>query len=585
MLVAFATLLQLSVAQISLTVDTGDLKPLDICGSTSARMTVSNNKVYIYGGTSWIRNDTSLPFAVTNHYLRIADFTSTRDLSDESIMTAEGIPGFVTIFLTGAFWSDEEWLYAVGGQTEGAPYLTEQGQFVPANWTYWSAGTIFKYEIQNGNWSSEPARPPENGEITTGTFCCGNFGWNERLGRGYVFSGSNYPGVTQLDPNAPYYYTGISDPHGTGNMMTFDTATWRWSNKTTDEQLTTTWTESGALVFLPGTETTDGGIAISLGGVGKEPSDNMESMREVLVYDSKTDSWYRQETTAEGNNFPASRDDFCAVAVSASDNSSHNIYIYGGQTLGVDDGFSDMYVLSIPSFHWIPLDVSNSVPHVSGTCAALANRYIVTYGGFGTVNVGNSLKSGCNWDNHGLRLFDMSNLEWTSSYDASKSSYAVPSAVYAVIGGNGDGAATKTTPAAGFQTSDLGTIFAAATGASTTSSSPSSSGSPTNGPAPSSSSSSHTGAIAGGVVGGVAFIAIIAIGSWLLRRRSKRKQAAPLAPAPPFEKHGTPVYNYGHNYAPTPTQELEGRREVHELNAHPVDPQGNSAVNDAQRYH
>ncbi|KAF2686587.1 hypothetical protein K458DRAFT_200239 [Lentithecium fluviatile CBS 122367] len=350
-LLAFATLFQLSRAQqISLTVNTNNLDPFNICGSTYSKMVVSNNKVYIYGGSNWFRNGTSPPYQITNTYLRIADFTSAQNMSNTLIMTALEIPDNVTIYNSGAFWGDEKWLYVVGGQTNLAPYLTQQGDFVSHNWTVFSAGTVFKYEIQSGKWSSEPTLQPTDEETAAGTFCCGSFGWNERLGRGFVFSGCDYAGATRKDPNAGCDYTGSSDVVRNSNIMVFDTAGWRWSNKSTDKRLTSVSVEFGAFVFLPGTETADGSIAILLGGIEKEPYDNMKSMRQVLVYESKTGSWYNQETTAE-NDFPSARHTFCAVAVSASDNSSHNIYIYGGETKDDTDGFSDMYVLSIPSFH------------------------------------------------------------------------------------------------------------------------------------------------------------------------------------------------------------------------------------------
>ncbi|KAF2686586.1 hypothetical protein K458DRAFT_415945 [Lentithecium fluviatile CBS 122367] len=177
---------------------------------------------------------------------------------------------------------------------------------------------------------------------------------------------------------------------------------------------------------------------------------------------------------------------------------------------------------------------------------------MVTYGGFLTTDLTSDIndiqpKIPCNWANHGLRL----NLVWTDTYEAPPTStppYAVPSAIYAVIGGDRDGGATKTSPAAGFQTSDLATIFAAASGAA---SNPGS-GSPTNSSS-ASASGSHTGASAGAVVGGVAFIAIGASAYWLLRRRSKQtvgKQEAPAAPTPPFEKYGSPVDKFNHTIVP-----------------------------------
>lgn len=227
-----------------------------------------------------------------------------------------------------------------------------------------------------------------------------------------------------------------------------------------------------------------------------------------------------------------------------------------------------MYILSIPSFHWIPLNVSDSIAQVEGACAKLANRCMVTYGGFPTTayqdNEYHQLKTECNWDSHGLRLVDLSELVWKTRYEGSGTStqlYTVPSAIHAVIGGNEVGGATRTAPAAEFQTSELATIFAVTRPTSNASSSPCP-GFPTDSSA-ASSPNSHTGAIAGGVVGGVAIVAVISIAYWLCRRRSKRRQAVLTAPMPPFEKDGRPAYNHNH----TPIQEMDAVRGVHELNA------------------
>lgn len=63
---------------------------------------------------------------------------------------------------------------------------------------------------------------------------------------------------------------------------------------------------------------------------------------------------YIQETAGD---HPPQLESFCSVYASASDSSSHNIYIYGGYE-GVspkNDTMDDVYVLSLPSFEWIKL--------------------------------------------------------------------------------------------------------------------------------------------------------------------------------------------------------------------------------------
>ncbi|ORY16174.1 hypothetical protein BCR34DRAFT_611751, partial [Clohesyomyces aquaticus] len=242
-------------------------------------------------------------------------------------MTAEQMPDFVTSFNSGAFWGDENGLYVVGGQTNSAPYITPQRNWVPHNWTAFSAATVFKYEGKPQRHHSLPVALVGSTASDVG---------------GFFFSGSSYAGTNQKDPNAPFLYTGTSNPVDNSNIMIFDTKAWRWSNKTTEQQSV----EYGSFVLLPEIETVDSGLAIWLGGQETQPYNNMKSMKAVLVYDSRTGSWYHQETTAEDNDFPAPRTRMCAITASASDNSNHSIYIYAGDTPDVMEGFSDMYVLS-----------------------------------------------------------------------------------------------------------------------------------------------------------------------------------------------------------------------------------------------
>jgi Kelch motif protein len=61
---------------------------------------------------------------------------------------------------------------------------------------------------------------------------------------------------------------------------------------------------------------------------------------------------YMQKTSGD---IPPQLTMFCSVVAAAADNSSYNIYIYGGYD-GVNATYTtsdDVYVLSIPSFTWV----------------------------------------------------------------------------------------------------------------------------------------------------------------------------------------------------------------------------------------
>lgn len=239
-----------------------------------------------------------------------------------------------------------------------------------------------------------------------------------------------------------------------------------------------------------------------------------------MVYDSVSRTWYNQTTTAQDDEFPPTRSYFCAVAASASDSSSHNIYIYGGwQNAGTDIALDDIWVLSIPSFHWIPVG-STSVPKIALSCALLDDRYIVTYGGL--PHAGRPLSEECDVNQSGLRLYDLTTSNWTNQYEASKDGYAVPSKIYDVIGGGTSGGATMTQPAAGFDTPALSSLFARGSARNSSPSVPSNTPPQTSTSSAHSGGSSNAGSIAGGVVGGVVGLAVISGAVYFIMRRKKK---------------------------------------------------------------
>ena len=65
-------------------------------------------------------------------------------------------------------------------------------------------------------------------------------------------------------------------------------------------------------------------------------------------------------------------------------------------------------------------------------CALLQNRYMVVYHG----RDWDARNDMCN-PHHGLRLFDLQRLEWTTSYEFTNNQepYKVPRPVYEVVGG------------------------------------------------------------------------------------------------------------------------------------------------------
>lgn len=184
-------------------------------------------------------------------------------------------------------------------------------------------------------------------------------------------------------------------------------------------------------------------------------------MNIIDVYDIANSTWYKQTTSGK---YPSLRVNPCAVAASAPDGSSTNVYLYGGQNLipyGEQIQYDDMWILTIPSFTWIEVNTTGqSVPpaRVGHTCN-IWDGQIVVIGGY----TGPDLSC-----DSGFYIFSASNLTWQNQFaalsggntqnqqvaqqnDSSGLSgsygYQVPDAVQSVIGGHGSGGATITAPA------------------------------------------------------------------------------------------------------------------------------------------
>ena len=187
-------------------------------------------------------------------------------------------------------------------------------------------------------------------------------------------------------------------------------------------------------------------------------------MNVIDVYDIANSTWYKQATSGK---YPILRVNPCAVAASAADGSSTNIYMFGGQNLipaGNQTQYNDMWILTLPSFTWIEVNQGGqSVPagRTGHTCNIWDGQMVVVGGYTGPPQNG----LGCD---SGFYVFGLSNLTWQNNFNALSGGnkqnqqlaqakdpqglsgsygYAVPAAVQSVIGGKGSGGATITAPA------------------------------------------------------------------------------------------------------------------------------------------
>jgi hypothetical protein len=212
---------------------------------------------------------------------------------------------------------------------------------------------------------------------------------------------------------------------------------------------------------------------------------------------SSNGTWYAQRTTGD---VPPPRIDFCTVAISAPDNSSHHIYLYGGINPITNTGFDDVVILTIPSFTWTNVWNIGDAPRWGHNCHIAGKRQMITVGGNNT----NGLI--CDWELKGVAVWGLTTLTWGSVFLNNLTSFEVPQPVLELTGGSPKGGATKQDPALGWTDQGLKDVFATARQFP----------SPTTSP----HSKKNTAAIAGGVVGGIAGVVLLAGIAFFLSRRN-----------------------------------------------------------------
>ena len=90
----------------------------------------------------------------------------------------------------------------------------------------------------------------------------------------------------------------------------------------------------------------------------------------------------------------------------------------------------EVYVLSLPSFVWFKANYTSSDPRAQHTCNIAGNRQMLSIGGYNPSAT--SFSAAINdtdpyWE--GIKVFDLTALQWTNYYNASAAPYTAPTAV------------------------------------------------------------------------------------------------------------------------------------------------------------
>ncbi|KAL2073942.1 hypothetical protein VTL71DRAFT_11268 [Oculimacula yallundae] len=354
------------------------------------------------------------------------------------------------------------------------------------------------------------------------------------LGQGYILGG-------WLSNNSVPGWSGT--PLATNSLVKFNMDTNDWSNNTGPADSIPR--AEGVMVYVPAS---DDGLLIYFGGV-TAPFNNgsilAAPMSLIHIYDIRSSKWYTQ--TAIGD-VPASRRRFCAGVVWAPDQSSYNIYLYGGMGFGANyTGFDDVYILTMPSFRWIRWWESSNggKPHHSLSCNVVRGGQMLIIGG--TFPLNDDCDSQTVWGTHVLDLGKQSGKMW-NDYSLNITSYVVPPEIISVVGGSSLGGATATAPAAGYDNRDLGVYFAQK--ASVAVRTPTRLlADATGGPKVTGPSVLSTGAIVGIAIGGLILLCAILLATCCLVHQRRKRRASP----PPAEVAQNPVTTYSHVPLQSPT--------------------------------
>ena len=532
--------------------------PTDFCTRWSHQSAMVNGTIYIYGGRS--KTDPNQQSNTWNNDFLTLDATKTFQISSPTFKGLDRPSGPPAV-ANGYLWHSFTKLFLYGGEYSDNPTATP------------SAYSMWEYDIPSSEWTEHSAPRTLPGNNSDG----GNNAVERSgegagvsvptLGRGYYFGGHLDAFTTEgwsvqtervyLKSLLEYTFPGypndgievLSNDQPAGN----DGA---WRNITEGGlQDSRGFTEraDGVLVYVPGFG--EQGIILGLAG---GTNTTFTEMNVIDVYDIANSTWYKQATSGET---PDIRVNPCAVAASAADGSSTNVYLYGGQNLipaGSQTQYDDMWILTVPSFTWVKVDTNGqSVPPArAGHSCEIWNGQMIVIGGY----VGTDISC----DSPGIYIFDLSELKWRSQFTALSGGddlgqqasqtedtqglagsygYQVPDSVQSVVGGSESGGATITAPAVAATAGPIATggpivytITAnGATVTETAGASGSSGGQASGGP--------NIAAIVAGVVAGVFFVIACYLGfcTWVYRRQLQLYKnhvaaAQRAAAAPPNEK-------------------------------------------------
>ncbi|KAH7116643.1 hypothetical protein B0J13DRAFT_653225 [Dactylonectria estremocensis] len=488
----------------------------NFCRRWGHQSAVVDNKLYIDGGLVTWRPSSQPPENYTNPYFVYHDLSQNASSGMRppyaNLSKNSSIPNVNGAIL----WPDDinKRIYLFGGEFYDEP-----------PWPF----ALYSYDIINDYWVNHGAPgSPDIGSLSYGA----SLSISSR-GEGYYYGG--------WMNNATDASWGSGPGILTSYLLKYDMDSNLWTNTTAPDKV---GRAEGVMVYIPAG---DGGMIIYFGGIRDAGNGTWEGqpMEEIIIYDILSGKPYVQNATG---NVPEPRRRFCAGVTWPDDQSSYNIYLYGGAGKAEGNaGFDDIYVLTIPTFTWIriyPTD-SNKIgdfPHHSFSCNVVNKAQMLIHGGFFPLN--NDCDSPEQWGLHNLDMGKKNsyNSPW-ALYDPSKTHYVVPIDIISVVGGSAEGGANKMAPTHGFDHQDLRVLMTRKASAA--------SRNPTRaipGEDPGPKQGLSIGAIAGIAVGGLVILNAVLVGVFYLIRQHRRRKMADRSHLPITQSYS----NSSHQYSQSP---------------------------------
>ncbi|KAH7124849.1 hypothetical protein B0J13DRAFT_646745 [Dactylonectria estremocensis] len=508
----------------------------DFCRRWGHQSAVVDRRLYIDGGLVNYKPFTSSSQNLTNTFLAYNDLDSVTDGMPPlyaNISKNDTIPSVNG----GILWEDSvnKRLYLYGGEY----YDTSPAAF-----------NLYSYDILYDEWVS--FGPP--------------------TGAGTINAVSYGAGVSIPSRGEAYYYGGwlsnasvpdwTGPPRATNRLIKYTMDSNSWSNLTGPDDVRRA---EGSMVFIP---IGDAGMLVYFGG-SKDLYGNgtltPQPLDEIFLFDVANGKWYTQQTSGRT---PEIRRRFCGGATWAQDQSSYNIYIYGGAGFPPETtGYDDIYILTIPSFQWIRgpyppgSNVTGAFPKSMMSCNVIDNAQMLVIGGTYSNDTTYMCDADSVWGTHNMDLGEENpdNAIW-ALYKPNLTTYAVPTDILTAVGGRNSGGAVKTKPISGFDAPDLSVLMTRTALPATRkptrqvsfTTTTKSTSTPTSKPDDDSPSLS-TGAIAGIAVGGSIALILALLGCCFFIRRRRKYYSSQHTAATPVSFNGpamstTPNHHHQHQH-------------------------------------